>query len=180
MRPAALPRTGASHGAGGDNFWDLRAWRLCGGVALAAQRPRSERLEPVRPPRHLVALRLFCRPLGRWADGRLGTAVTERSLNQENACCDTVRDFPAWAQAVECSACGKRTCALHEYIDTAMIPHCVQCFQELNRRRWAEPLRIRGDLPTPMKPQAHAVIVFHGLHICGAARHCGASRLSGV
>jgi glycosyltransferase involved in cell wall biosynthesis len=87
-------------------------------------------------------------------------------------CCNRVFD-PHWAsQCVRCANCGLLQCLFHVYIGPLNEWHCYSCFRLLTRLPRPKPLHLKGGAQNVDGPSAHVVVVFHGLHICGAARHC--------
>jgi len=75
--------------------------------------------------------------------------------------------------SVTCCQCGFRSCILHIYIGPRNEWRCYKCFAELqDHHRASFSITLRGAIPPSEHPNVHAVIVIHGLHICGAARHC--------
>jgi glycosyltransferase involved in cell wall biosynthesis len=74
--------------------------------------------------------------------------------------------------SVTCCQCGFRSCVLHIYIGPRNEWRCYKCFAELQDHRAKFSITLRGAIPPSERPDVHAVIVIHGLHICGAARHC--------
>jgi glycosyltransferase involved in cell wall biosynthesis len=74
---------------------------------------------------------------------------------------------------IKCGKCGFQSCIIHIYIGPQNEWRCYQCFAELDSQdRAAVSLVAQGKVAAPENPRAHVVIVIHGLHICGAARHC--------
>ena len=91
------------------------------------------------------------------------------------SCCTAATDGELQGQdagPLRCKQCGGLTCALHAYIDSRGKWRCHKCFCPLEDPRRFPALHLTGGVPGPAGSEAHVVVVFHGLHICGAARHC--------
>lgn len=88
-----------------------------------------------------------------------------------NVCCDIRPGIGSTGHCL-CAACGFRTCVLHRYIGDRGEWRCFRCFGELPKHGSAETAHVRGGLPDGAGRRAgHVLVIVHGLHICGAARH---------
>jgi glycosyltransferase involved in cell wall biosynthesis len=95
--------------------------------------------------------------------------VSDHGLRSGDCC---HRAYVEQRYRITCTDCGGHTCPLHAYIDTRNCARCYACFSKADEPLVYPPLRYEGSVSRPKNPTEHVLIVFHGLHICGAARHC--------
>lgn len=97
-------------------------------------------------------------------------ALTSNQSTVRRDCCKRVLSEQNYV--VTCTRCGSRTCPLHTYIDDRNRARCHSCFSVVEEFQPYSLLHYVGSAPRPKHRRKRIVVVFHGLHICGAARHC--------